>query len=172
MRKNAKKLQCCALWLHGSCLINLTVFNYTDKIRKPGWPFRIMGMTSDFVSRRRTAPTAAAPDGAPRRMLNTTGECREPKRDPRKLARVPGTDAATTATRGAVRGPVCPPSPADRSAGAGAGTAQSATTRQDNRNSALRWRRSVPAPPTRRVSPTRPIENAGRYRRPNPGRKG
>ncbi len=170
MRKNSKKPQCHALWLRRYCLINLPVSNHADEIRKPGWQFQVMGTMSDFVGQRRTAPTVAAPDGALRRMPNTTGECRELTRGPRKPARVPGTDAATTTTRGAVRGPVCPPSPADRSAGAGAGTTQSATTRRDSRNSALRWRRSVPAPPTRRVSPTRPVENAGPYRRPSPGR--
>ena len=170
MRINSKKSQCYLLWLRRRCLIDSIVFDCIGKVRKPGWQFQVMGMTPDFVRQRRTAPTVVAPDGALRRMPNTTGECREPTRGPRKPARVPGTDAATTTTRGAVRGPVCPPSPADRSAGAGAGTTQSATTRRDSRNSALRWRRSVPAPPTRRVSPTHPVENAGPYRRPNPGR--
>lgn len=172
MRKNSKRSQCYALWLPGGRLIDSKAPKYAVKVRKPGWQFRVMGMTLDLVSRHRTAPIVAAPDGALRRMLNTTGECREPKRDPRKPARVPGTDAATTTRRGAVRGPVCPPSPADRRAGAGAETTRSATTRRDSRNTGLRWRRSVPAPQTRRVSLTRPIENAGRYQRPNPGRKG
>ncbi len=172
MRKNQEKSLRYALWRRGGGLIDWNGFDCIGKVRKPGWQFRATRVKPDPVRQCRTTPTVAAPDDELRRMPNTIAECHGLKRAPRRPARVPGTDAAPTTRRGAVRGPGCPPCCAGRRAVIGAGTTQSTTTRRDSRNSVRRWRRSVPAPPTRRVFPTRQAGTAGRYRRPNPGRKG
>ena len=170
MRKNQKNSLRYALWLREHRMIDFIVFYNPPNVRKPGYQFRVTGMTSVRVMSRRITPTAADLGDVHRRMLNTIGECRGRRRDPRKQARAPDTGEATTTRRGAVRGPISLPCRVGRPVADGAETNRSATTRRDSRNSALRWRRSVPAPPTRRVSPTRPTENAGRYRRPNSGR--
>ena len=169
LRKNSKKSFCYTLWLGRHRLINSIVSMPVNDVRKPGCLFQEITTDPVFVAQRRTRATAAVPGVVLRRMRSTTWECHGPTRGPRRRARGPCTDGATTARRGAVRGPVCPPLPGDRRVAAGAWIIRSATIHRDSRNSARRWRRSVPAPPTRRVFPTHPTENSAQLRRPNPG---